>query len=145
MGNDVGRAVAALDRMTTAELCARFAEVFGETTVAGNREWLLRRIAWRLQAKAEGDLSERAKRRAAELADDADLRLTPPRAAPATPAREVRFDPDGRLPPPGTVLTRPYKGDVVRVTVRADGFEYAGAVYRSLSARSTAPVGSSRD
>jgi hypothetical protein len=35
---------------------------------------LMRKIAWRIQANAEGDLSERARRRAAELADDADIR-----------------------------------------------------------------------
>jgi hypothetical protein len=39
--------------------------------------WLVKRIAWRMQALAEGDLSERARRRAAELANDADLRLSP--------------------------------------------------------------------
>ena len=38
---------------------------------------------WRLQALAEGDLSERARRRAAELANDADLRLAPPKDNPA--------------------------------------------------------------
>ena len=36
---------------------------------------LNKRIVWRLQALAEGDLSERARRRAAELARDADLVL----------------------------------------------------------------------
>jgi hypothetical protein len=40
-------------------------------------------LAWRLQALAEGDLSERTRRRAAELAQDADLRLTPPRPGTA--------------------------------------------------------------
>ena len=37
-----------------------------------NRAYLTRKIAWRLQAKAEGDLSERARRRAAELANVAE-------------------------------------------------------------------------
>jgi hypothetical protein len=52
--------------------------VFGEATRAGNKSWLIKRIAWRLQALAEGDLSERARQRAKELANDADLRLSPP-------------------------------------------------------------------
>jgi hypothetical protein len=34
---------------------------------------LIRKIAWRMQALAEGDLSERARRRAAELANAADV------------------------------------------------------------------------
>jgi hypothetical protein len=41
---------------------------------ASNRTWLIKRLAWRLQALAEGDLSQRA----AELANDAALRLNPP-------------------------------------------------------------------
>ena len=31
-------------------------------------------------------------------------------------------------------LTRPYKGDVIRETVRADGFDCVAAVHRSLGA-----------
>jgi hypothetical protein len=65
---------AALERLTVGQLRQRFAELFGEATHASNRTWLVKRIAWRLQALAEGDLSERARQRAQELARDADLR-----------------------------------------------------------------------
>jgi hypothetical protein len=44
------------------QLRQRFAELFGEATQASNRTWLVKHIAWRLQALAEGDLSERARR-----------------------------------------------------------------------------------
>jgi hypothetical protein len=71
--------VAALQRLTVGQLRQRFAELFGEATPASNRTWLVKRIAWRLQAIAEGDLSERARQRAAQLANDADLRLSPPK------------------------------------------------------------------
>ena len=53
--------------MPVSRLRARYAEVFGEPTTSGNRQWLFRRIAWRIQSLAEGDLSERTRRRAAEL------------------------------------------------------------------------------
>ena len=49
--------------------------MFGESTKTGNRTHLIKRIAWRLQALAEGDLSERARRLALEIANDADLQL----------------------------------------------------------------------
>ena len=75
MPADLGPQVAALKHMTVTELRTRYAEVFGETAQAGHRTWLIKRIAWRLQALAEGDLSQRARRRALELANDADLRL----------------------------------------------------------------------
>jgi hypothetical protein len=116
---NLARDVAALPRLTIRELQARYAQTFGEPTNAHNRAWLVNRIAWRLQALAEGDLSERARQRAEELACDADLRLNPPRdkaaAAPSerTTTRDARFEHDGRLPPPGTILTRPYKGAVL--------------------------------
>ena len=72
---NVARELAALQRMTVKQLREKYAEVFGETTTTGNKVWLVRRVTWRLQALAEGDLSDRAKARAAELACDADLRL----------------------------------------------------------------------
>jgi hypothetical protein len=126
--------VATLERLTIGQLRQRFAELFGEATQASNRTWLVKRIAWRMQALAEGDLSERARRRAAELARDADLRLNPPRSK--TPPEPIRIPTpvDPRLPPPGTILSRPYKGQLVQVQVLHDGFAYAGHVYPSLSA-----------
>ncbi len=138
--------VATLQRLSVGQLRQRFAELFGETTHASNRTWLIKRIAWRLQALAEGDLSERARRRATELARDADLRLNPPRsktttAAPPEPVH-VPTPVDHRLPPPGTILTRPYKGQLVQVQVLTDGFAYAGRVYPSLSAVAKAITGS---
>jgi hypothetical protein len=139
--------VAALEHLSVGQLRQRFAELFGEATQASNRTWLIKRIAWRLQALAEGDLSERARRRAAELARDADLRLNPPQrkatATTATPEPVPLPAPvDNRLPPPGTILTRPYKGQLVQVQVLTEGFAYAGRVFPSLSAVAKAITGS---
>jgi hypothetical protein len=140
--------ITALRRLNVKQLRARYAEVFGEGTAANNKTWIIKRIAWRLQSLAEGDLSERAKRRAAELANDADLRLYPPRvrntpqAAPErTETAVLQFKPDDRLPPPGTVLTREYKGASVQVQVLRQGFDYQGQVYKSLSAVAKAVTG----
>lgn len=138
-----------LEALAVAQLRARYAEVFDEPTRSGNRQWLVRRIAWRLQALAEGDLSERARRRAVELARDADIRLRPPvDRGPALGADvrsttcQVAKRADERLPIPGSVLTRMFKGAEYRVTVLQDGFEYDGAIYRSLSAVAATITGS---
>ena len=55
-------------RTSTIDLRQQFAAVCGYATNNRNRKWLIRRIAWRLQANAEGGLSDRARARAAELA-----------------------------------------------------------------------------
>ena len=141
----------ALRRLTPRELCARYAEAFGEQPSTKNKGWLLKRLAWRLQSLAEGDLSQRARQRAAELANDADLRTTSPRTpradpTPAPAAAAVAPPPprppaDSRLPAPGTVLTRKYKGALLQVRVLPTGFEYNGLAYRSLSAVARAITG----
>jgi len=144
---NVAKEVAALRRLTTKQLRNRYGELFGEPTLAKNRAWLTKRIAWRLQAQAEGDLSERARQRAAELANEADLRLSPPKdsavaGADQTCTRTLRDQADHRLPPPGAIITRVYKGETLQVHVRADGFEFEGVQYRSLSAVAKAITGS---
>ncbi len=144
---NVGQEIALLKKMVVAELRTKYAEVFGEATRAGNKDWLVKRITWRMQAKAEGDLSERARRRAEELACDADLRTTSPRTAPAPevatgPRIPAPFWNERRLPPAGTILVREYKGQRREVLVLPRGFEFEGVVYKSLSAVAKAISGS---
>jgi hypothetical protein len=144
MDTNTTHEVAALRRMTPQQLRERYAEVFGERPSTKNKNWLLRRIAWRLQCLAEGDLSERARQRAAELANDADLRTTPPKgkadddatadAGQRAQTRTLKFPANERLPPPGTIITRLYKGQTLQVKVLAKGFEHDGQVFLSLSA-----------
>jgi hypothetical protein len=148
MDPSLAREIAALGWLTVPELRTRFAAVFGAPTQAHNKVWLVKRLAWRLQALAEGDLSQRARQRAAELVNDVDLRLSPPRADPP-PADAVelqgtmlRLQTDDRLPRPGTILTRRYKGRILQVEVLEHGFACDGQVYRSLSAVAKAVTGS---
>jgi len=178
---EISQELAALPRLSTKQLRARYAEAYGEQTRCGNRAWLVKRVAWRLQVLAGGDLSERAQRRAAELANDADLRLGPPRVLPPG-ARPVLTDPpaattialpseatqparvpdafsahderrttavaapaspaDERLPAPGAILTRRYQGQTLEIKVLAEGFEFAGQAFESLSAVAKAITGS---
>jgi len=139
--------IEALRAMTVAELREKYQEVFGEECRSRHKDFLRKRIAWRLQANEEGGLSERALRRAEELANEADLRMLAPRGGTAVPAmgRTVRgrMSPthDRRLPMPGTVLRREYRGRTISVTVLDDGFEYAGILYRSLTAVARAVTG----
>ena len=147
MALNITKEVAAMKRMTPGELQERYAEIFGEQARSRNKQWLVKRIAWRMQANEGGDLSERARRRARELAKDADLRVTAPRkpktgASPGpTQTMPARVRSDGRLPLPGAALTRQYKGQKLQVNVLPEGFEYEGDVYKSLSAVAKAITG----
>ena len=51
---NVDKEVAAMERMTVDQLRGKYAEVFGEPTNGRHKEWLIKRIAWRMQANAEG-------------------------------------------------------------------------------------------
>ena len=145
MKPSIAKQIEALQDMTVPELRERYAEVFGEESRSRHKRFLQKRIAWRLQANEEGGLSERALRRAEELARESDLRLIAPKGGGIQPGRtEVRaFKPtrDRRLPMPGTVITREYKGRTVSVTVLDEGFEYEGEIYRSLTAIARAVTG----
>jgi hypothetical protein len=99
-----------LRRASLASLREKYQEVFQEETRCRHREHLFRRVAWRLQALAEGDLSQRARGRAHQIAQDADLRKVAPRdfftveGEPVETTRGYRKQ-DRRLPLPGAVLT----------------------------------------
>lgn len=132
-----------LYRMTVRQLREKYIEVFGEESRAFHKEFLRKRIAWRIQALAEGDLSERARRRAHELANDADLRIrTPHKPTDAgmiqekarTTTSRMPNGRDPRLPMPGTLLAREYQGRDIMVKVLDNDFEFEGRRYKSLSA-----------
>jgi len=60
MDNAVLMEIEKLRRASLASLREKFREVFQEEARTRHRQHLFRRIAWRLQALAEGDLTERA-------------------------------------------------------------------------------------
>jgi len=136
-----------LRRESLAALREKYREVFQEETRSRHREHLFRRIAWRLQALAEGDLSERARGRAQEIARDADLRTVAPQnfftvgGENVQTTRGDRNRRDSRLPLPGTVLSRKWKGRILLVEVLAEGFRYENRYYASLSAIAVAVTG----
>jgi hypothetical protein len=138
MNDTVRTEIEALRLLKAKALKVKYRELFGEESRSSNQAYLFRRVAWRLQALNEGDLSARARERAAQLAVDADLRLRPPgdfskqieaRQADGWPARR-----DARLPRVGTELSRKHSGHVVRVKILEQGFEHNGKRYDSLSA-----------
>ena len=149
MDNAVLMEIESLRRASLAGLREKYREVFEEETQCRHREHLFRRIAWRLQALAEGDLSERARGRAHQIARDADLRAIAPRDFFSASGQSIettrrdgnRRDQDSGLPLPGTLLRRKWKGRTILVEVLAKGFQYENRHYASLSAIAVAITG----
>ena len=140
MDNAILMEMESLRRASLAGLREKYLEGFQEEPRSRHREHLFRRIAWRLQALAEGDLSQRARVRADQIAQDADLRMVAPRdflmvggeRMETTGGSQNRRD--SRLPLPGALLTRKWKGRTLLVEVLAKGFQYENRHYPSLSA-----------
>ena len=60
-------------------------------------------------------------------AQPAVLRVVSPIITEETPQR------DNRLPAPGSILTKTYRGKTIEVKVLENGFEYEGKVFKSIS------------
>ena len=144
MDNSVIRRIHRLRQMTVGELRLEWEKLYGEPTRSRNRDYLWKRLAWRIQELAHGGLSDRAEQRLEQLAPDGFVRArTPAKVIPVTdpePAPGPRRDP--RLPAPGTVITKAYKGNELRVVVRDDGIEYDGAMFPTFTALAKHVTGS---
>lgn len=134
---DVTEQLMELRTMTVGDLRHRYEELFGAPTRTRNKDWLVKKLSWRIQELAEGGLSKRAEAKIAELEADAPVRHN---RRPGEGEHDDA-DRDPRLPPVGTILTRKYKGKEYAVTILADGFEYDGETFGSLSAVALAITG----
>ena len=138
---DIPQQLAALRGMTVSQLRERYREVYGEPTRSRNKDYLRKKVAWRIQELAEGGLSDRARARIDELSAHVPVRWRSSgnRAVPTAPTTAGAQDAvapgmrDPRLPEPGTVITREHGGVEHRVTVLEHGFEYGGERFASLS------------
>jgi len=140
-GMSLASRIAALRSMTVVQLQREYRTVFGEDTTSKHKEFLWRKIAWGLQANNEGGLPDATRQRALMLANPLHLRVRPPREATPAGSLAPPADPPAG-PAPGTVLTRRHRGVEHVVRVLAEGVEYQGTVFRSLTAVAEAITGS---
>lgn len=134
--------VAKLSDLTIGQLAAKYEKLFGEKCRSRNRRYVHRRIAWKLQADDEGGLSEQAILRATVVAGESLIRLTPPKSRKSKKEEsKVPEKWDSRLPSPGNLIERQYKGQTLHVLVLTEGFEYDGERYKSLTAVARAITG----
>ena len=142
----ITREIEKLSDLSVNQLREKWVEVWNEPCRSRNKDYLRKRIAWRIQARAFGGLSERALRRAEELADETLLRILPPRkvAVPKSTGDTINAEfttANPSIPMPGSVITKNYQGRKLVVTVEEKGFKFKGQIYRSLSAVAKAVTG----
>ena len=136
MSDSVLQQVAALGRMSADELQDRWRELVGTEPPRYNREFLVKRLAYRLQELAYGGLSEATHERMSQALEQAGLGEL---GAARTGAKRT---PQSRnLPVAGTRLVREWNGGRYEVTVVPGGFEFDGRRYRSLTAITKAITG----
>lgn len=131
-----------LAMLTIDELRLEYENVCGEMTTSRHRVHLIKRILWQMQANQHGGLTQKALKRAAQLADTSQLRLTAPRGTPladnvqtvtrSLPLAITTTTKNSLVP--GTQVERMYKGQKIVVTIMENGVRYNGDLYRSLSA-----------
>ena len=127
---DVLGRVAALKASSALDLKQQWRELFGKEPPPFNRPYLESRLAYRIQELAYGGLKPETRARLEALGDQLD--------GGNVVLRRIRAD---SRPLAGTRLLREWKGTEHSITVLADGFEWEGRPYRSLSAIARAITG----
>lgn len=117
--------LAALKTTSTAALKQQWRDLFDSEPPAFNRRYLESRLAYRIQELAYGGLKPETIRRLEALGEELD-------GGDRAKSRK-RADHNGR-PITGTRLIREWKGVEHVVTVLAEGYEWQGRPYKSLSA-----------
>ena len=120
----------ALKSMPTLELKKQWRQLFESEPPAFNRRYLESRLAYRIQELAYGGLKPETVRRLEKLGEELD--------GGNVTTRKMRAD---LKPIAGTRLIREWQGVEHLVTVTADGFEWQGRPYKSLSAIARAITG----
>ena len=122
--------LAALKAASTPELKAQWRDLFDSEPPPFNRRYLESRLAYRIQELTYGGLKPETVKRLERLGEQLD--------GGDKKKRGIRAD---LKPIAGTRLLREWQGVEQVVTVTADGFEWQGRPYRSLSAIARAITG----
>ncbi|HXP87808.1 MAG TPA: DUF2924 domain-containing protein [Bryobacteraceae bacterium] len=128
-----------LARMQPYELQRLHQRLFKRAVPSGNSELARRRIAWHVQSEREGGLPESARQHALAIAKEASLRIHARQASTQSPLPHATVtgivsDHDSRLPMPGSILIKEFRGQTFVVRVLDNGFECDRRRFTSLSA-----------
>ncbi len=120
------------------ELKAKYEELFPSQKVpSNNKVFLWRKIAYRIQELEYGGISAETQGKIQQLIqqyDPINNKTLRNNAVTENRPKKKNLSRDKRLPIPGTVITKGYKGISLQVKVLASGFGYNNKVYKSLTA-----------
>lgn len=139
MKEHISEQIQALKNADLPKTQARYKELYnGSEAPCANKPYLIKKIANKLQEMAEGGLSNETKTQIIELIEKYDpinnKALRPQVVSAGKNIVSIPFMRDKRLPIPGTVIQKKYKGQDYHVKVLDKGFEYKDKYYKSLSA-----------
>lgn len=139
MDETITSQVTALKNAPIQELQNKYKELLDtKETPCDNKMFLLKRITYKLQETKHGGLSKTVKTKIKELMAKYDpvnnKTLRPCVTSAGKEVKSLPFARDKRLPIPGTIITKKYKGQTIQVKVLEKGFEYKNTYYKSLSA-----------
>ena len=142
MENLILSRILALKTASLAELQKEYGALYGDKkALSSNKTYLWQRIAYRIQEIEYGGLPKEAKNKVKKLAQEYDP-INNKALRPANGAENRCVSRDRRLPLPGTIITKNYKGTDIRVKILEKSFEYNGKVYRSLTSIAKEVTGS---
>ena len=127
-----------LKEKSLGELKTKYEELFpGQKAPSNNKIFMWRKIAYRLQELEYGGISAETKSKIQQLIqqyDPINNKALRPDNIPENQPKKSGINRDKRLPIPGTVITKEYKGISLQVKVLKSGFEYNSKVYKTLTA-----------
>lgn len=128
-----------LNQLEVKKLIEEYQNLFGRAPRVKNREYLVKRIAWKLEEQRLGGLSKVAKKNLQNLMSGIELPIDSEKVTKKVKPRAAK---KGAEIQPGTILTRDYKSRSIEVLVTDTGFEFEGEIYRSLTAIANKVTGS---
>ncbi len=122
------RQIDELQRMSLPTLRKKWSDLFGRDPGKLTKQYLVRRLAYRIQELIFGGMSRETREQLKAWAE------TPEKMRKKQPREKTDLQ-------PGTRLLRDWHGNRHEVTVQANGFLFNGKTYRSLSAVARAITG----
>ncbi|NQU48565.1 MAG: DUF2924 domain-containing protein [Planctomycetes bacterium] len=136
--NAIQSEITRLQSLPKAKLIDLYKIKFGKVPRITHREFLWKRIAWKIQEAKFGGLSRPAQETLGKLIAEIEL---PPAEDSRRVTGKLRGPHKPGMPSVGTIITKEWNGQRIHVEILDKGFAWNGETYRSLTAVAKAVTG----